>query len=285
MEVITTVKDMQTLSAELRRDRRIGFIPTMGFLHEGHLSLVDRARTLSDVVVVSIFVNKKQFGLSGDFDSYPRDPQRDRKLLEDRNADYLFYPSSDEIYPPGYSTYVEVEGIDDTLCGRKRPGHMRAVATICMKLFNIVRPHTSVFGEKDYQQAVMIRKMVREMNMDMDVVFSPTVREEDGLAVSSRNIYLTEEERRDAPVLHKALLEGKRIIEEGEENPEVVMKLLRRMIGEKKTARVEYIETVDAQDLRILERIDRPALIALAVYFGKARLIDNILASPPGYIR
>lgn len=280
MEVITTAGSMQVLSAELRRERHIGFVPTMGFLHEGHLSLVDRARSLSDVVVVSIFVNPKQFGATEDFDTYPRDFKRDGMLLRERGADFIFYPKREDIYPPGFSTYVEVEGFDRTLCGLRRPKHMRGVATICMKLFNIVRPHIAVFGEKDYQQAVMIRRMVHDMNLDMKVVFSPTIREEDGLAVSSRNIYLTEKEREDAPILYKVLLEGRRLIEEGEDNPKKVIKKMSEIINSKKTAKIEYIEIVDSESMQILERINRPAVIALAVFFGRARLIDNIFVVP-----
>ncbi len=271
---------MRTLSSELRREKMIGFVPTMGFLHGGHLSLVDRAVSLSDIVVVSIFVNPEQFGPSEDFLTYPRDFGRDRRLLEEKGADIVFYPETEDIYPPGYSTYVEVEGFDTTLCGARRPGHMRGVATICMKLFNIVKPHLAVFGEKDYQQAVMIKKMVSDMNLDMEIVTSPTVREEDGLAVSSRNRYLNEEERRDAAVLYRALLLGKKLIEGGEDNVDEVVGAMEKMIEEKKTARIEYIEVVNSENLKLTERIDRPVLLALSVHFGGARLIDNIIAVP-----
>ena len=282
MEIITTVKNMQTLSGKLHKNRYIGFVPTMGFLHRGHLSLVDRARSMSDIVVVSIFVNPKQFGPSEDIKTYPRDFEHDRRLLEEVECDILFYPDVGDFYPQGYSTNVEVEGFDTTLCGARRHGHMRGVATVCMKLFNIVRPQLAVFGEKDYQQVIMIKKMVSDTNLDIEIVTSPTVREDDGLAVSSRNIYLSKEEREDAPVLYKALLMGKRMIETGENDPGNVLEAIHEVIEEKKSSRIEYIEIVDKESLKILKRIDRPAVIALAVYFGTTRLIDNILTVPGG---
>lgn len=282
MEIITTVKNMQTLSGKLHKNRYIGFVPTMGFLHRGHLSLVDRARSMSDIVVVSIFVNPKQFGPSEDIKTYPRDFEHDRRLLEEVECDILFYPDVGDFYPQGYSTNVEVEGFDTTLCGARRHGHMRGVATVCMKLFNIVRPQLAVFGEKDYQQVSMIKKMVSDTNLDIEIVTSPTVREDDGLAVSSRNIYLNNGERKDAAVLYKALLVGKRMIETGENDPGNVLEVIHEVIEEKKSSRIEYIEIVDKESLKILKRIDRPAVIALAVYFGTTRLIDNILTVPGG---
>ncbi|MCK4328538.1 pantoate--beta-alanine ligase [candidate division WOR-3 bacterium] len=282
MEIITTVKNMQTLSGKLHKNRYIGFVPTMGFLHRGHLSLVDRARSMSDIVVVSIFVNPKQFGPSEDIKSYPRDFKHDRRLLEETECDILFYPDVEDLYPQGYSTYVEVEGFDTTLCGARRHRHMRGVATVCTKLFNIVRPQLAVFGEKDYQQVIMIKKMVSDMNLNVEIVTSHTVREDDGLAVSSRNIYLNNGERKDAPVLYKALLIGKRMIETGENDTGNVLEAIREVIEEKKSSRIEYIEIVDKESLKILKRIDRPAVIALAVYFGTTRLIDNILTVPGG---
>jgi pantoate--beta-alanine ligase len=280
MKVITTIKDMQTLSSELCKKETIGLVPTMGFLHKGHLSLVDRAVSLSDIVVVSIFVNPKQFGPSEDYLTYPRDFERDRQLLEKRGVDILFYPDAKDMYPSGYSTYVEVEGFDTTLCGARRHGHMKGVATVCMKLFYIVKPHFAVFGEKDYQQAVMIKRMVSDINLDIEIVLSPTVREDDGLAVSSRNIHLNDKERKDAPVLYKALLLGKKLIEEGENDASKVVEVMRKMIEMKKTAQIEYIEVVDSENLELTERIDRPALLALAVFFGRTRLIDNMVAVP-----
>ena len=278
MKIITTVKDMQTLSSDMREDKKIGFVPTMGFLHKGHLSLVERAKFLSDIVVVSIFVNPKQFSPKEDYLAYPRNVKKDREMLEKIGTDIIFYPDEGEMYPRGYSTYVEVKGFDKTLCGATRKGHMRGVATVCMKLFNIVRPHLALFGEKDYQQAVMIKRMVSDMNLDMEIIFSPTIREEDGLAVSSRNIYLGKEEREDAPILYQALLSGKKTIENGEKKPKKVIMKMRKLIEGKKTARIEYIEIVDKEKLNLVDRIETPVLIALAVYFGRARLIDNIVA-------
>jgi len=280
MKVITTVKNMQTLSSELRKKKKIGFIPTMGFLHKGHLSLVDRARSLCEIVVASIFVNPKQFGPSEDYLTYPRDFERDKQLLKEKGIDILFYPDIKDIYPTGYSTYVKVEGFNTTLCGARRPGHMRGVATVCMKLFNIVRPHLAVFGEKDYQQAILIKRMVSDMNLDIEIVLSPTVREDDGLAISSRNIYLTDKERKDAAVLYKSLLFGKNLIEEGEDNADKIIETMRKMIEGKRTARIDYIEVVDSKDLKLVKTITKPVLLALAVYFGRAKLIDNIVAVP-----
>ncbi len=278
MKIITTVKDMQTLSSEMREDKKIGFVPTMGFLHKGHLSLVERAKFLSDIVVVSIFVNPKQFSPKEDYLAYPRNVKKDREMLEKIGTDIIFYPDEGEMYPRGYSTYVEVKGFDKTLCGARRKGHMMGVATVCMKLFNIVRPHLAVFGEKDYQQAVIIKRMVSDMNLDMEIIFSPTIREKDGLAVSSRNIYLGKEEREDAPILYQALLSGKKTIENGEKKPKKVIMKMRKLIEGKKTARIEYIEIVDKEKLNLVNTIETPVLIALAVYFGRARLIDNIVA-------
>ncbi|PIP13018.1 MAG: pantoate--beta-alanine ligase [bacterium (Candidatus Stahlbacteria) CG08_land_8_20_14_0_20_40_26] len=280
MKVITTVKNMQLLSYELRKEEKIGFVPTMGFLHKGHLSLIDRARSLSEIVVVSIFVNPKQFGPSEDYLTYPRDFERDKQLLKERDVDILFYPDIKDMYPTGYSTYVEVEGFDATLCGARRPGHMRGVATVCMKLFNIVRPHLAVFGEKDYQQAILIKRMVSDTNLDVEIVLSPTVREGDGLAVSSRNIHLTDKERKDAAVLYKSLLFGKNLVEEGEDNTDKIIKTIRKMIEGKRTARIDYIEVVDSKNLKLVKTINKPVLLALAVYFGRTKLIDNIIAVP-----
>lgn len=280
MQIITTVKNMQTLSSELRRKKKIGFVPTMGFLHKGHMSLVEVAMALSDIVVVSIFVNSKQFGPSEDYLTYPRDLEHDKQLLKEKGVDILFCPDTKDMYPPVYSTYVEVEEFDTTLCGARRPGHMRGVATVCMKLFNIVRPHFAVFGEKDYQQAVMIKRMVSDMNLDIEIVLSPTVREDNELAVSSRNIYLNDQEKKDATVLYQALLFGKKLIEEGENDANRIVETMRKMIEKKKTARVEYIEVVDNKNLKSVERIDKPVLLALSVYFSRARLIDNIVAVP-----
>ena len=285
MEIITTVKNMQTLSGKLYKNRYIGFVPTMGFLHRGHLSLVDRARSMSDIVVVSIFVNPKQFGPSEDIKTYPRDFEHDRRLLEEIECDILFYPDVEDLYPQDYSTYVEVEGFDTTLCGARRHGHMRGVATVCTKLFNIVRPQLAVFGEKDYQQVSMIKKMVSDTNLDIEIVTSPTVREDDGLAVSSRNIYLNNGERKDAVVLYQALLFGKKLIEKGENDANKVVKTIQKKIEKKKTARIEYIEVVNSQNLKLAESIEGQVLLALSVYFGRTRLIDSIVAVPKRFQR
>lgn len=275
MKIITTVKDMQTLISDLRKEKKIGFVPTMGFLHKGHLSLIDRARSLSDILVASIFVNSKQFGPTEDYLTYPEDLDHDKKLMEKRGVDILFRPDANDMYPSDFSTYIEVKGLTETLCGRTRPGHMRGVTTVCMKLFNIIRPHLAVFGEKDYQQAMVIKRMVSDMNLDLKIVLSPTIREDDGLAVSSRNIYLSKGERKDATVLYQALQLGKKLIEEGEADSRTVINAMQKLIEEKKTAQIEYVEIVDKKNLKPVEKLNSPVLIALAVYFGKTRLIDN----------
>lgn len=275
MKIITTVKDMQTLISELRKEKKIGFVPTMGFLHKGHLSLIDRARSLSDILVASIFVNPKQFGPTEDYLTYPKDLDHDKKLMEKRGVDILFRPDANDMYPSDFSTYIEVKGLTETLCGRTRPGHMRGVTTVCMKLFNIIRPHLAVFGEKDYQQAMVIKKMVSDMNLEIEIVLVSTVREDDGLAVSSRNIYLSKGERKDATVLYQALQLGKKLIEEGEADSRTVINAMQKLIEEKKTAQIEYVEIVDKKNLKPVEKLNSPVLIALAVYFGKTRLIDN----------
>lgn len=276
MKLITTVREMQAEAEKLRnRGKIIGFVPTMGYLHEGHLSLIRIARKKANVVIISIFVNPTQFGPNEDLDRYPRDIKRDERLAREAGVDIIFYPSNEEMYPERYLTYVTVEKITETLCGASRPGHFRGVTTICTKLFNIVKPHFAVFGEKDYQQAVVIKQMVRDLNLDMKIITGPIVREVDGLAMSSRNAYLSPEEREDALVLNRSLKFAEEMILKGEKRAEAVIKTVSKMIEEKKTTKVDYVSVVDPDTLAPLEKIEDRALIALAVFVGDTRLIDN----------
>ncbi len=268
---------MQQTAERLRSQGKVGFVPTMGALHEGHLALVRRARRLADFVVVSIFVNPLQFGPREDFRSYPRDFKQDRKLLQDLGVDVIFYPDAREMYRPGFASYVEVKGLTRELCGRSRPGHFRGVTTVVAKLFNIVKPHIAVFGQKDAQQALVIKRMVRDLNFDLKVVVVPTVREPDGLAMSSRNVYLTPAQRRQAPVLYQSLQLAARLIRSGVTDAGRVRQAMRRLISRQPAARIDYIQIVDAEKLKPVRQIQGKVLVALAVYFGHARLIDNII--------
>jgi pantoate--beta-alanine ligase len=281
MEIINRTQRMRSVSRKARKDqdRTIGLVPTMGALHEGHLSLVREARRMCDTVVVSIFVNPKQFAPVEDYSRYPRDLTKDTMLLADYNVDYIFAPAAEEIYPKGFSTHVEVEAISDQLEGAARPGHFRGVATVLAILFNIVRPDFAYFGQKDAQQTLVVRRMVRDLAFDTEIVVLPTVREESGLAFSSRNAYLTEDERRAAPALSRALAHAQSAYSEGERNAKKLVELVRTDIERNApSAQVEYVSVNDADTLAPLERLeDRPVLVSLAVRFGKTRLIDNIL--------
>ena len=277
MKIVEKVKEMQAISlAEKRVGKRVGFVPTMGYLHEGHLSLVRRARRENDVVVVSIFVNPTQFGPNEDFERYPRDLKRDAELLKREGVDYLFHPKAEEMYPPGYSTFVEVEGLTETLCGAKRPGHFRGVATIVTKLLNIVQPDRAYFGEKDFQQLQVIKRLVRDLNIPVEVVGCPIVREKDGLALSSRNTYLSSEERESALALYRGLKLAKELFESGERNAERIKREVERLIlSHPKVSKVDYVEIVDSETLKPVKEVKEGDTIALAVFVGKTRLIDN----------
>jgi pantoate--beta-alanine ligase len=247
----------------------------MGFLHRGHLCLVRDARARGDRLVVSIFVNPAQFGPGEDFAAYPRDFERDRKLLGKEGVDVLFHPSVAEIYPQGAQTHVEVERLSAPLCGALRPGHFRGVATVVAKLFNMVRPHVAVFGEKDYQQLQVIRRLVQDLSMGVEIVGHPIVREADGLAMSSRNTYLTEAERAAAVCLPRALCKAERLFQRGETSAEAILQITRDELRKEPLAAVEYVKLCDAETLEEIETIDDAAVLALAVRIGKARLIDN----------
>lgn len=262
--------------------RRLGFVPTMGALHAGHLSLVRAARQCSGVVAVSIFVNPTQFGPQEDFSKYPRDLDRDRQLLEAENVDLLFVPSEQEMYPPGAATFVTVEGLGDKLCGRSRPGHFRGVATVVTKLFHIVEPDYAFFGQKDAAQAVILRSLVRDLLLDIEIVVCPIVREPDGLALSSRNAYLSPVQRRQALVLYRALMRVQMLADQGERDAAKLAAAGRAVIAEEPEVRLDYFEIVDPETLEPVEDISKGALVAVAAFVGNTRLIDNILLHGPG---
>lgn len=259
------------------RGKTIGFVPTMGCLHEGHLSLVKAAKEAADIVVVSIFVNPIQFAPGEDLGRYPRDLKRDKKLLKNFDVDVLFLPAASDIYSEGFKTYVEVEGLSKKMCGKSRPGHFRGVTTVVAKLFTIVCPDYAFFGEKDFQQQVIIKRMVRDINLPIEIISLPTVREFDGLAMSSRNKYLTSKERKAAVILYQALSQAKKEIENGERNPRNILRKLRSLIGAESAIRLNYAVIVDPETLEDLKKIKDRALIALAVSISKARLIDNLV--------
>ena len=274
---------MQDLADKWRRDElRIGLVPTMGFLHAGHLSLVRIARRQTDRVVVSIFVNPAQFAPGEDFETYPRDHERDLGLLAEEGADIVFLPDASEIYPTGFQTRVTLEHLPQHLCGLSRPVFFSGVATVVTKLFHIVKPHLAVFGEKDYQQLLVIRRMVADMNLDVRIEAGPIVREEDGLAMSSRNAYLSNEERPAALSLYKALRQASRQVAEGERRSAMVLGKARELIESMPGTCIDYINICDPQSLEDVATIDRPARMALAVKVGRTRLIDNLLLVPPG---
>ena len=276
MEIIETVSAMRDWSERERRSgRRIALVPTMGFLHEGHLSLVRDAKKRAGRVVVSIFVNPTQFGPEEDFAAYPRDFERDCRLLEQEQIDIVFHPALGAMYPDGAETYVEVEKLSLPLCGATRPGHFRGVATAVAKLFNVIRPHVAIFGEKDYQQLQVIRKMVRDLSMEVEILGHPIVREADGLAMSSRNAYLTPDERRAAVCLSRSLCKAERLVRRGETSAQSLLSLVRAELAKEPLAHVEYVKLCDSETLIDIETIHWTALLALAVRFGKARLIDN----------
>ncbi len=256
--------------------QRIGLIPTMGYLHEGHLSLVREAHKTCQTAVMSIFVNPLQFGVNEDLDAYPRDLTRDCELAEKAGVAAIFAPPVSEMYPPGgFDSYVVVENITEALCGASRPGHFRGVTTVVNKLFNIVQPDVAVFGQKDAQQAIVIQRMVRDLNMPLQIVVAPIVREADGLALSSRNVYLSPAEREAALSLSRSLKMAEAMVAAGERNAAVIKKAIEELISREPLARIDYIELVGAADLRRVEILDGRLLIALAVFIGKTRLIDN----------
>jgi len=268
--------------ADLRRERRrltepVGLVPTMGFLHDGHLALVRAAREQNPSVAVSIFVNPKQFGPSEDFATYPRDLERDLRLLEEAGADLVFTPSVEEMYPPGFSAFVDVGPIGEVLEGVRRPGHFRGVATVVARLFNLCQPQRAYFGQKDAQQCVVIQRLTVDLGFPLDIVVVPTVREPDGLAMSSRNVYLGPAERVAARILSASLRAAEEEYRRGERDADALRRLVRERVSQEPLVRLDYVSLADASTLEELEEIDRSALLSMAAWVGKARLIDNIL--------
>jgi pantoate--beta-alanine ligase len=253
----------------------------MGALHEGHLSLIREARKMVDKVVVSVFVNPVQFGPNEDYLRYPRDLARDSDLAATADADYIFAPAVEDVYPPGFSTYINIEGLSDKLCGKSRPGHFRGVATVVSILLNVVRPHFAFFGQKDAQQTVVIKRMVKDLKTDVEIVVSPTVREEDGLALSSRNSYLSPVERKAAPIIFKALQRVKALVDAGTTTTAELQTAVSEMIATEPLIKIDYVGIVDSETLESVEAIDkRTVIVAIAAFIGKTRLIDNIFLTP-----
>jgi pantoate--beta-alanine ligase len=282
MEIVTIASRMRELAHAARAaGRRTGFVPTMGALHDGHLALVRRAASECDRVVLSIYVNPLQFGPGEDFDGYPRDRERDTALARAAGVTVLFVPAEGEVHRPGHRTFVAVERMPDVLCGRSRPGHFRGVTTVVHKLLAIVRPEAAYFGEKDAQQLRVIRRMAYDLHAAAEIVGCPTVREPDGLALSSRNLYLPAPERRAAPVLFRALREAAAAAARGERDIGALVGVARARIESEPLARIDYVEAVDDEELTPVAALERPVLLAVAVWFGAARLIDNIVLQPP----
>jgi pantoate--beta-alanine ligase len=277
MKIVKTIQEMQALSEDLRKEKRIGFVPTMGYLHEGHLSLVRKARELGDIVVVSIFVNPIQFGPTEDLSKYPRDFQKDATLLEEEKTDIIFFPDSKEVYPEGYSTYIQVKELENYLCGKARTGHFIGVATVVAKLFLIVKPHFAVFGQKDYQQLRIIEKMVKDLNMDIEIVPYPTVREKDGLARSSRNTYLNPVEREKALLIYASIEKVEELFKKGQRKASTLRDEAMKVLHSKDGVDIEYVSICNPDTLIEVDWANNKALLAIACRVGKTRLIDNII--------
>ncbi|MBN2302420.1 MAG: pantoate--beta-alanine ligase [Lentisphaerae bacterium] len=276
MKVVKYADAMQLLAQEIRKSgKRIGFVPTMGYLHDGHMSLVHMAETRADICVVSIFVNPTQFGPEEDLQSYPRDFERDLNICKKANVDIVFSPDAAQMYAVDHSTHVEECMLSEGLCGLSRPRHFRGVATVVAKLFNIIQPHIAIFGRKDGQQAAVIKRMVRDLNFPVEIVVAPTVREPDGLAMSSRNSYLSDQERTEAISLYRALLLAENMYHSGETNISVVRKAMNDLLGSYLLVRIEYIEFVDSENLRAVSELRSGVMVAIAARVGRTRLIDN----------
>lgn len=278
IEIVKSDEMQDIIIGKKRSGKRIGVVPTMGYLHEGHRALIREARQENDIVVLTIFVNPTQFGPGEDFDRYPRDIDRDRQIATDENVDYIFHPSVDDMYPEGYATYVDVEKLTETLEGEWRPGHFRGVTTIVLKLFQITQPHNAYFGQKDAQQFMVIKKMVHDLHIPVAIKRAPTVREEDGLALSSRNVYLSPGERKDAAVLYRALRKAEQEIHRGERSRDIIVGMIRETINTIDNVSIDYVDIVDPDSFHSVQFLEnnREHCIALAVRIGKIRLIDNI---------
>ncbi|MBY0200936.1 pantoate--beta-alanine ligase [Priestia megaterium] len=283
MKVITTIKDMQQeMKKEKQLGHSIGFVPTMGYLHEGHATLLGAARIENEVVVLSIFVNPTQFGPNEDFDTYPRDFERDERVAKEANVDYLFYPSVEEMYKSSRSVAITVTDRVDVLCGQKRPGHFDGVATVLTKLFHIVTPDRAYFGKKDAQQVAVVDGLIEDFNFPVELRAVDTVREADGLAKSSRNVYLTDKEREEAPVLFKSLQTALQLLESGEKHVEILKGTIRKEIEQHTSGKVDYIDVYTYPELKTIKQAAGKIIIALAVQFSKARLIDNVIVDVQG---
>ena len=282
MKIIEKAREMQQYAEGLRRSgKKIAFVPTMGYLHQGHLSLMEEGRKRSDCLVTSIYVNPTQFAPTEDLAKYPRDFKRDESLCRGVGVDVIFYPGDGEMYPEHYQTYIDLEGVTQNLCGLSRPGHFRGVATVCAKLFNLVKPHLAVFGKKDFQQLVTIRRMVRDLNMDLEIVGMPTTREPDGLAMSSRNIYLSPEERASALSLSRALKLARGLYERGERDAAKIVGEVRKHIESQTRTKIDYAQICDTTTMKDITRLEGESVLALAVRVGKTRLIDNYVFGEP----
>lgn len=282
MERIAEIEAMAAAARRAWREgKRIGFVPTMGYFHAGHLRLMERARGECDLVVVSLFVNPAQFGPGEDLEAYPRDLDGDAAKAAAAGVEIFFHPRAESLYPPGFRTWVEVRELTDKLCGRSRPGHFRGVATVVNKLFHIVQPHRAYFGLKDYQQYRVIGRMAADLNWDLEVVGVETVREPDGLAMSSRNVYLSPRQRQSALALSRSLQRARELVEGGERRAGTIVEMVEGQITAQPETRIDYVSVCDPETLTEVDRIDGEALLALAVYVGKARLIDNIILKAP----
>jgi pantoate--beta-alanine ligase len=278
MDIINNPEEMQNHAIRWKRKgKKVGLVPTMGYLHQGHLALMQEAGKNCDLVIASIFVNPMQFGQGEDYEVYPRDLTRDAQLAESVGVDVIFAPSTADMYPKNYHTFIDIELLTDHLCGLSRPGHFKGVATVVTKLFNIIQPDIAYFGQKDAQQVIVIKRMAADLNMPVEVVCVPTVREEDGLAMSSRNVYLNEKERQQAPVLYRSLKEAQVLVEQGERNALIIKNRIKEIIFQASLACIDYVEIVDGITVQPVDRLEGKILIALAVRFGQTRLIDNIL--------
>ncbi len=278
MEITGSIREVRAQVKEWRRQGlTVGLVPTMGYLHEGHKSLIDRAVAENDRVVVSDFVNPIQFGVNEDLATYPRDIEADKRLCGEAGAHLIFHPEAEEMYAPDFSTYVEMQKVSEGLCGRTRPTHFRGVCTVVCKLFHIVMPDRAYFGQKDAQQLAVIRRMVRDLDMDIQIVGCPIIREADGLAKSSRNTYLNKEEREAALVLSRAVFQGESMMKNGERDAEAVLAAMRELIESEPLARIDYVEMVDSDSIQPLTRAEGSVLVAMAVYIGNTRLIDNFM--------
>ncbi len=276
MNIVETIQEVRQIVGEWKKKGlTVGLVPTMGYLHEGHASLIEQAAKQNDKVIVSVFVNPTQFGVNEDLDSYPRDLQHDVKICEQAGGDCIFHPEPEEMYPQGFCSFVDMDVLTKELCGITRPTHFRGVCTVVNKLFNIVMPDRAYFGEKDAQQLAVIRRMVKDLNIPIEIIGCPIIREPDGLAKSSRNTYLSPEERKAALVLYKSISAGKQLVSSGEKRAEIIIQKMTEILTAEPLARIDYVKIVDAETMQPISEIDRPYLAAIAVYIGKTRLIDN----------